>query len=388
VRTPVAPVSLSPARRGIVETTQPTSAAKPLAALLTPLILGLVFVCFSRGADQAVRIRLLGDILNARPQPAWQGKAAWLDYIQVTRDDAGHLRPADDSNRTPAPYHVRYFMLRDLPSLVQQWLKDPIHQAENNKAVGSTDLDFVMGFNRREADEEYGYYGTGWYGHADFEPAHNARDGDGKLLYVPDGYSWRGGIYVRGGPAIDGQSGAFRRPHGVIWHDYDVELFTHGTLLVLFFLTMWHLQAVPRWFAISASLYVTLLAIFMYFSTIVVERVHPLFFVADFALPLAATAFPLTRYLQSLSQRAPQPARKEPAIIALPAPRRTLDRSAEVLESAAKRMTPSPESARLLRAAQALRTADSIRVLKDDIGEDFDDPAIQKALQDAGIRFE
>jgi hypothetical protein len=111
--------------------------------------------------------------------------------------------------------------------------------------------------------------------------------------------------------------------------------------------------------------------------------VHPLFVLADLILPVAVTAFASYRLYLVLPEPLVDPAPRRP-----PARPRMLDRSAGVLEEAAKRMPPSPESARLLRAAQALRTADSIRVLKDDIGRDFDDPTIQKALRDAGIRLD
>ena len=49
-------------------------------------------------------------------------------------------------------------------------------EAETAKAVASPDGAFAARFYQREADEEYGYYGISWYGHADFEPAHNVRD--------------------------------------------------------------------------------------------------------------------------------------------------------------------------------------------------------------------
>lgn len=108
---------------------------------------------------------------------------------------------------------------------------------------------------------------------------------------------------------------------------------------------------------------------------------NPWFF---YAVLLVAPLFFLGGLSQLLSNRETPEGKKSEA----PAARTTLNRAAERLASAAKGMPPSPESARLVRAAQALRTADSIRSLKEDLGDEFDDPAVQKALRDSGFRLD
>jgi hypothetical protein len=366
--------------------TDPPSASPQ--RLTIAIVVGFCFAIFSPFLDRVVRDVLLRDILDARPQPAWDGGATELLFHEIHQDKEGNFRPTN-SDEGWDEYNVRFVMLRDLPSLVEARDSDPLYMSEYKRTLGhNADEEVTRRFFQREANNEYRYYGTGYYGWGDFQPGHQERADNGELVYVEQRYLWRGGIYLRGGPHVDGLDGAFRRLHGVVWHDYDVELFTHGLLLVGFCIGVWRLGAVPTWFAAVASLYVIVLSLFMYFSTVVVERGHPLFWISDLFVPVAATIFATFRWERARPKFVRTSSHSLPSTVLLPEPVRPLDRSAEVLEQAARRMPPSPESARLFKAAQALRAADSIRILKGDLGADFDDPAIQKALHDAGIRLD
>ncbi len=300
-----------------------------LLSTFAPVLCAAAFCLYSSRLDHFIRDQLLGALLDTAPQP-------WLEPLVLDQFTFDHT-PDGQAGFTVAEAATlgapRFLMLRNTPvpekfpavtggylnTLAVPWLirTNDIAITHLVQHYGSGLYGYAEPFSetrwnqmfnidpkKRPPDNPLPWGGVpkdrmvkietvvtsqrpdpvrGWVDSASVEPV--LFDKGGKDLT----FMYRGGLYVRGGGTNERfLDTTWRRLSFVSWHDYDVELLTHGALLVIFFVALAGTGAIPPSLAFGAIGYVVLLSLFMRFSTVVVERLHPLFLLADFGLPSVA----------------------------------------------------------------------------------------------------